>query len=67
MKEKILEIIRKLQEEREKAHIVPPLVLTSEIVNHGCHNPYSAINELVREGRLNWHKTINQIAFTINK
>lgn len=67
MKEKILSIVRELQREREKAHIVPHFVLTSEIINRGCHNPYAALNELCNEGNLKWHRTLNDIAFTISK
>jgi len=66
MKEKILAIIRELQSEREAAHIVPPHVLTSEIINRGCHTPYAAINELCSEGKLQWHRTLNDMAFTIS-
>lgn len=67
MKEKILSIIEELQKEREAAHIVPPHVRTSEIINRGCHNPYATINELCKEGKLQWHRTINDVAFTISK
>ena len=65
MKEKILKVVRKLQSEREAAHIVPPHVRTAEIINRGCSNPYAAINELVYYGKLNWCRTLNDIAFTI--
>lgn len=67
MKKKILITISELQAKREAAHIVPPHVLTSEIINRGCHNPYKAINELVEEGKLRWNRTLNDVAFTINK
>ena len=52
-KEKILAIIAEIQSEREAAHIVPPHVLTAEIINRGCHQPYQAINELCAEGKIN--------------
>ena len=64
-KEQIQAIIAEIQAKREAAHIVPPLVRTSEIINRGFHKPYQALNELVREGRINWCKTLNDIAFTI--
>lgn len=66
-KEKILSIIAEIQAEREAAHIVPPHVLTSEIINRGFHQPYQAINELCAEGNINWCRTLNDIAFTIRK
>lgn len=65
MKEKILAIIGEMQAEREKAHIMPPHVLTAEIINRGIHDPYQTLNELVKEGTLRWHRTLNDIAFTI--
>ena len=64
-KEQILAIIAEIQANREAAHIVPPHVRTSEIINRGFHKPYQALNELVREGRINWCKTLNDMAFTI--
>ena len=66
-KEKILDIIAEIQAEREAANIVPPNVLTSEIINRGCHHPYQAINELCAEGKINWCRTLNDMAFTIRK
>lgn len=66
-KEKILAIIAEIQEEREAAHIVPPHVLTAEIINRGFHQPYQAINELCEEGKINWCRTLNDMAFTIRK
>lgn len=66
-KEQIQAIIAEIQAKREAAHIVPPHVRTSEIINRGFHKPYQALNELVREGRINWCKTLNDMAFTIRK
>lgn len=63
----ILAIIAEIQAEREAAHIVPPHVLTAEIINRGCHQPYQAINELCAEGKINWCRTLNDMAFTIRK
>lgn len=64
-KEQILAIIAEIQAKREAAHIVPHHVRTSEIINRGFPKPYQALNELVREGRINWCKTLNDMAFTI--
>ena len=66
-KEKILTIIAEIQAEREAAHIVPPHVLTSEIINRGFPQPYQALNELCDEGKIDWCRTLNDIAFTIRK
>jgi|GEM_PF-725433 hypothetical protein len=66
-KEKILAIIAEIQAEREADHIVPPHVLTAEIINRGCHQPYQAINKLCAECKINWCRTINDMAFTIRK
>ena len=66
-KEQILAIIAEIQAEREAAHIVPPHVLTVEIINRGFHKPYQALNELCDEGKIDWCRTLNDIAFTIRK
>ena len=64
-KEQILATIAEIQDKRESDHIVPPHVRTTEIINRGFHKPYQALNELVKEGRINWCKTLNDMAFTI--
>lgn len=64
---KILAIIAEIQAEREAAHIVPPHVLTAEIINRGFQHPYQTLNELCAEGKINWCRTINDMAFTIRK
>lgn len=66
-KEKILAIIAEIQTEREADHIVPTHVLTAEIINRGFHKPYQALNELCAEGKINWCRTLNDMAFTIRK
>lgn len=66
-KEQILAIIAEIQAEREAAHIVQPHVLTAEIINRGFHKPYQALNELCEEGKINWCRTLNDMAFTIRK
>lgn len=64
---KILAIIAEIQAEREADHIVPPHVLTAEIINRGFHQPYQTINELCEEGKIKWCRTLNDMAFTIRK
>jgi hypothetical protein len=66
-KEKILAIIAEIQAEREADHIVPPHVLTAEIINRGFQHPYQTLNELCAEGKINWCRTLNDMAFTIRK
>lgn len=66
-KEKILTTIAEIQEVRKAAHIVPPHVLTTEIINRGFHHPHQALNELYTEGKIDYHRTLNDIAFTIRK
>lgn len=66
-KEQILAILAEIQAKREAAHIVPPHVLTAEIINRGCHKPYQDLNELCEEGKIDWCRTLNDMAFTIRK
>lgn len=66
-REEILAIIAEIQAQREAAHIVPPHVLTAEIINRGFHQPYQALNELCEEGKIDWCRTLNDMAFTIRK
>lgn len=66
-KEKILAIIAEIQAEREAAHIVPPHVLTAEIHQQRIPAPYKTLNELCAEGKINWCRTLNDMAFTIKK
>lgn len=64
-KEQILAIIAEIQAERKAAHIVPSHVLTAEIINRGIHQPQQALNELCSEGKIDWCRTLNDMAFTI--
>lgn len=64
-KEQILAIIAEIQAERKAAHIVPSHVLTAEIINRGFHQPQQALNELCAEGKIDWCRTLNDMAFTI--
>ena len=64
-KEQILAIIAEIQAERKAAHIVPSHVLTAEIINRGFHQPQQALNELCTEGKIDWCRTLNDMAFTI--
>lgn len=64
-KDQILAIIAEIQAERKAAHIVPSHVLTAEIINRGFHQPQQALNELCAEGKIDWCRTLNDMAFTI--
>lgn len=64
-KEQILAIIAEIQAERKAAHIVPSHVLTAEIINRGFQHPHQALNELCSEGKIDWCRTLNDMAFTI--
>ena len=64
-KEQILAIIAEIQAERKAAHIVPSHVLTAEIISRGFQHPHQALNELCAEGKIEWCRTLNDMAFTI--
>lgn len=64
-KEQILAIIAEIQAERKAAHIVPSHVLTVEIIKRGFQHPHQALNELCAEGKIDWCRTLNDMAFTI--
>lgn len=66
MKEKVFNTINGILKERDEAHIEPRHALLTEIINRGCKTPQKALNELFKEGRIKWHRTLNDIAFTIN-
>lgn len=67
MKEKVFNTIKGILKERDESHIEPKHALLSEIINRGCKTPQTILNELFREGRIKWHRTLNDIAITINK
>lgn len=67
MEQQVLAVIKEIQEEREAANILPVHVLTSEIINRGCKDPYKTLNKLCIKGKLTWRRTINDIAFTIKE
>lgn len=67
MKEKVFNTIKEILKGRDEARIEPRHALLSEIIDRGCKAPQKALNELFREGRVKWHRTLNDIAFTINE
>lgn len=67
-KERMLQAIEELQRQREEAHIIPCHVRCAEIISRtGIHQPFQSINELVKDGKIAWCRTINDVAFTIKK
>lgn len=62
MKNKVLEIVSRLQKE---AKIVPNHVLQSTLFNAVIKEAKAAINELYKENKIEVIETINQKAFKI--
>ncbi len=67
MMEKILDIVRERQRQRESEHLVPAHVSFLDIKNGVDEDPQDTINDLCREGVLEWHRTLNSIAFLIRE
>lgn len=65
MKNKVLEIVSRLQKEADEAKIAPNHVLQSTLFNAVIKEVKGAINELYKENKIEVIETINQKAFKI--
>lgn len=58
-------IIADICKEKQEKHIVPSYALYSEVSTRLHKQVGDAINELIKEGKLTWNKTLNDKAFQI--
>lgn len=63
----LIEIIRRLQVEKESNNIQPSNVTFSEIMKEVTTSVKSELNGHVKDGTLEFHRTINDISFNIKK
>lgn len=71
MKDEYYSIVRRLCATKSDKHIVPAASLYSEI-SAEVHKLIGgevkeALNELIKDGKLSWFKTSNQVAFQIRQ
>lgn len=65
MKNKVLEIVSRLQKENDEAKIAPNHVLQSTLFNAIIKEAKGAINELYKENKIEVIETINQKSFKV--
>lgn len=65
MKNKVLEIVSRLQKEADEAKIAPNHVLQSTLFNAVIKEVKGAINELYKENKIEVIETINQKTFKV--
>lgn len=69
MRERLLSVIKDICTERENNRIFPAAALYPEIASRmeglSAKELKEALNQLVKEGKVKWHRTINQTAFRI--
>lgn len=67
MKEALLKIIGEICEEKKSRNVCPSAALYSEISTALHKQVQGTLNELITEGRLTWHRTINSISFELKQ
>lgn len=67
LSELILDIIQRLSDEKRAKHIVPSAVLYSEISNALNEQIKPELNQLVKDKKITFHRTINDLSFEITK
>ena len=55
----VLELIRRLQKEREKRHIVPSHVEFAHLMNEASKEIRRELNSLYQEGKIDVRETVN--------
>lgn len=62
-----IQIIRDIQTEKESAKVDPAYALFNEIMTKISEQVKKELNEAVAAGKLEFHKTLNNIAFNLKK
>ena len=63
----VLDLIRRLQGEREERHIVPSHVEFAHLMNEASKDIRNELNSLYQEGRIGINETINGKAVYVKK
>jgi len=61
----IIKIVRDIQKEKESVMVEPAYALFSEIIKEVTKRVKDELNKEVVEGTLEFHRTLNDIAFNI--
>lgn len=67
MRDDLLNIIRAITDEKKSKGIVPSAALYAEISNALHKEVQQELNEMVKDGTLTFHRTINSVSFEIKK
>lgn len=62
-----IEIIRKIQERKKEKKIVPDGATWVEIINEVANETKAELNTLVKEKKIKFNKTLNDIIFYCNE
>lgn len=65
--EQVYGIIKCQEESKRRRHIFPTSVLQTEIHNAIGIDPYPYLNDLYHDGRITYHRTLNQLSYNIKK
>lgn len=66
MENDLLDIIKGITDNKKSMNVEPSAALYSEISSKVHEAMQASLNKLVKKGKVSWHRTLNQTAFTIN-
>ena len=61
----IYAIVKQINEQKDEAYLNPRFALFSEVMGEVSKQAKNEINNLVGEGKLTYHKTINGVSFEV--
>ena len=61
----VLDIIRKISEQKKESKVAPDYALFNEVQNEVTKELKQEINRLITDKKLKFHRTINSFAFEI--
>ena len=67
IKDKIFNFIKRKEDRKRRKHIFPAFVLHSDIHTFFGFEPYDYLNALYKEGKILYHRTLNQYSYNIKK
>lgn len=67
MREVLIEIIKDISSEKKAKNLFPAYALYTEISTRLHQKVGETLNELIKEGKVSWHKTLNDKAFELTE
>lgn len=63
----VIDVLRRMEEEKKQSNIHPSSVLLSELMNETSKLIREELKQAVADGKIEFHKTLNDVSFNIKQ